>query len=91
MSKWKITSSKPWQLQEAKAKFSQVFDRALTEGPQYVTRRNKDEVVIVGRSEFERQQSAPVHIVDILLAAPHSPDFQIHRSGSTGRKPLKLD
>jgi prevent-host-death family protein len=43
-----------WQLQTAKAQFSEVVRRARDEGPQYVTRQGKDAVVIVPAEEFER-------------------------------------
>lgn len=38
---------KHWQLQIAKAQFSEVFRRARAEGPQWVTRREKEAVVIL--------------------------------------------
>ena len=43
-----------WQLQTAKAQFSEVFRRAMTEGPQHVTKAGKEEVVILSKEEFER-------------------------------------
>jgi antitoxin Phd len=43
-----------WQLHTAKAQFSEVFRRARSEGPQYVTRQGKEAVVIVPAEEFER-------------------------------------
>lgn len=43
-----------WQLQTAKAQFSEVFRRARSEGPQWVTRQNKEAVVILPAEEFER-------------------------------------
>ena len=43
-----------WQLQTAKAQFSEVVRRARAEGPQYVTRQGKDAVVILPAEEFER-------------------------------------
>jgi prevent-host-death family protein len=50
-----------WQLLTAKARFSEVFERARTEGPQRVTRRGKDAVVIVPAEDYERmtQPSQP--------------------------------
>ena len=51
------SSRKPpqkWQLQTAKAQFSEVFRRARTEGPQHVTKAGKEEVVIIPLEEFER-------------------------------------
>ena len=43
-----------WQLQTAKARFSEVVRRAQAEGPQYVTRQGKDAVVVLPAEEFER-------------------------------------
>jgi antitoxin Phd len=48
------SSPRRWQLQTAKAQFSEVFRRARSEGPQYVTRQGKEAVVIVPAEEFER-------------------------------------
>ena len=44
----------PWQLQTAKARFSELFRRARSEGPQYVTRQGKEAVVVLPAEEFER-------------------------------------
>jgi antitoxin Phd len=43
-----------WQLQVAKARFSELFQRALDRGPQLVTRRGKDEVVVLSGEEYRR-------------------------------------
>jgi len=43
-----------WKLQDAKAKFSEVVRRARSEGPQRVTYRGKDAVVVVAAQEFDR-------------------------------------
>jgi prevent-host-death family protein len=43
-----------WQLQTAKAQFSEVFRRARTEGPQHVTKQGKEEVVILSKEDFDR-------------------------------------
>jgi antitoxin Phd len=43
-----------WKLEDAKAKFSEVVRRARTEGPQRVTLRGKDAVVIVAVEELDR-------------------------------------
>ncbi len=43
-----------WQLQTAKAKFSEVFRRARECAPQVVTRQDKEAVVILAIEEFER-------------------------------------
>jgi prevent-host-death family protein len=46
--------SQPWQLQAAKAQFSEVFRRARERAPQVVTRQGKEAVVIVALEDFER-------------------------------------
>lgn len=46
-----------WALAKAKDNFSEVVDRALREGPQYVTRHGKDCVVILSREEFDRLET----------------------------------
>ena len=43
-----------WALADAKNRFSELFDRALREGPQIVSRRGKEEVVVVAAAEFAR-------------------------------------
>jgi prevent-host-death family protein len=47
-----------WQLQEAKARFSEVFRLARECGPQRVTRHGKAAVVVVPAEEFERLSRA---------------------------------
>src|SRR3977135_1661887 len=46
--------SGPWQLQTAKARFSELFRRARTDGPQVVTRQGKEQVVVVPVEQFEQ-------------------------------------
>jgi antitoxin Phd len=43
-----------WQLQDAKARFSDVFSRARSEGPQFITRRGKEAVVMVSEEQYQR-------------------------------------
>ena len=44
--------SEQWQLQTAKARFSELFRRARTEGPQVVTRQGKEQVVVLPVEQF---------------------------------------
>jgi prevent-host-death family protein len=43
-----------WQIQTAKARFSEVFRRARTEGPQRITRQGKEGVVMIAEEQYER-------------------------------------
>jgi len=49
-----IPSQRSWQVQSAKAKFSEVFRLARTEGPQRITRQGKECVVMVAEEQFNR-------------------------------------
>ena len=42
-----------WRLADAKNRFSEVVNRALAEGPQFVRRRS-DAVVIVAQRDYEK-------------------------------------
>ncbi len=46
-----------WQLQSAKARFSELFRRALSQGPQWVTRHGKESVVVLRAEQFEQLSS----------------------------------
>ena len=45
-----------WQLQDAKARFSEFLDAALKKGPQVVTRRGVEAAVLVPVEEWRRLQ-----------------------------------
>lgn len=61
--------SKEWQVQEAKAKFSELLEASRTAGPQTVTRRGVKAAVLVSIEEWERmEQSARSGLKDLLLS-----------------------
>ncbi|NKJ45092.1 MULTISPECIES: type II toxin-antitoxin system Phd/YefM family antitoxin [unclassified Novosphingobium] len=43
-----------WKLEDAKARFSEVVRRAQSEGPQRVTVRGRDAVVVISVAELDR-------------------------------------
>jgi prevent-host-death family protein len=62
-----------WQLQTAKARFSELFRRARSEGPQWVTRQDKEAVVVLPAEEFERLQARsrqPHSLVQFFAESP---------------------
>jgi antitoxin Phd len=57
-----------WQLQDAKARFSEFLNAALKKGLQVVTRRGVETAVLVPIEELRRmQQSSPPNIKELLL------------------------
>ena len=59
-----------WQLQEAKARFSELVQKAIDEGPQTVTRRGQDAVVVISVEEFRLMQKRQIDFKEFLAAAP---------------------
>jgi prevent-host-death family protein len=43
-----------WQLQTAKARFSELFRRTRSEGPQLITRQGKEAVVMIADEDYEK-------------------------------------
>jgi prevent-host-death family protein len=67
-----------WQLAEAKNKFSELVNRALTEGPQRVRRRG-DVVVVLSVAEYERVTGKKPNFIEYLLNAPDMSDLDLTR------------
>jgi prevent-host-death family protein len=59
-----------WQLQEAKQRFSELVRRTLEEGPQVVTRRGEEVVVLVPAEEFRRLTGDKPDFKEFLMSAP---------------------
>ena len=62
-----------WRLAEAKNKFSELFNRALAEGPQRVRRRD-EEVVVIAMREYERLTGAKPGFKAFLMG--EGPDLE---------------
>jgi antitoxin Phd len=73
-----------WQIQEAKARFSEMVDRALKEGPQTVTRHGKAVAVLVPAVEYQRMRTGNKSLKALLAAAPLE-GVEIRRSRQTER------
>ena len=59
-----------WPVQKAKARFSELVDACLTEGPQLVTRRGSATAVLVPVDEWRRLQAGARPSLKQLLLAP---------------------
>jgi antitoxin Phd len=65
-----------WQLQEAKARFSELIDDTLEKGPQVVTRRGIDTAVVVSIDEWRKlRDEKRLTWKDVLLG--DGPRFEI--------------
>lgn len=74
-----------WQLQEAKQRFSELVRRALDEGPQVVTRRGEEVIVVLAAEEFRRLEGGLPDFKEFLLAAPELDELEIRRDPAPAR------
>ena len=63
-------SESSWTVAEAKAKLSEVMEKAQTSGPQRITRHGKEAVVVVSAAEWERKTKRKGSLAEFLLASP---------------------
>jgi prevent-host-death family protein len=63
-------NSPTWSVAEAKAKFSEVIDKAMSEGPQTVTRKGRTAVVIVDAKEWQRKTKRVGTLADFFADSP---------------------
>lgn len=81
-----------WKVQDAKARFSELLNTAIKEGPQTVTRRGIEAAVLVPIEEWRRLQHAARPSLKDLLLAPE-PRFELNipsRKRYRWRKPVAL-
>src|SRR5262245_52069281 len=78
-----------WQLQTAKARFSELFRLARTEGPQFVTRQGKDGVVVIPVEQFRQlalRYRQPKSLVQFFRDSPLvGLELDLERDKDTGR------
>ncbi len=81
-----------WQVQDAKARFSELLETTLKKGPQIVTRRGVEAAVLVPIEEWQRlQRSARPSLRELLLGpGPRFDDITSARRTLQRRRPVKL-
>jgi prevent-host-death family protein len=69
MSRQGVTSRDAWSVAEAKARLSEVIDRAQGE-PQVITRNGKPSAVVVSVDEWARKTARKGTLAEFLLKSP---------------------
>ena len=79
-----------WQMQEAKARLSEVVKCAESEGPQYITLHGQSVAVVVSRAMFERLTGNDHSLVDFMRRSPlyGEDDISLERELSLTREVL---
>ena len=84
-----LDSAQGWQVQTAKARFSEVFRLALTVGPQRITKQGKEGVVMISDEQFAMlmaKSRQPKSIVQFFRESPLvGVDLDLERDRDTGR------
>lgn len=82
------TVTKLWPVQDAKARFSELLDTSLREGPQIVTRRGVETAVLVPVDEWRRlQESRRPSLKELLLAETPRADIPVPPRDRWRRRP----
>ncbi len=75
-----------WQLQEAKARFSELIRLARREGPQEITLHGEPAAVVVSKAAFEKLRRPKQSLVEFLRSSPLAGiDLEIERDKSPAR------
>jgi antitoxin Phd len=78
---------KSWPVQDAKARFSELLDTCLREGPQIVTKRGAEAAVLVPLADWLRlQQAARPTLKELLLADEGRADLVLPSRGKRRRR-----
>ena len=63
-------STHAWTVAEAKAKFSELINKAQSEGPQKITKHGRTTAVIVAAKEWERKARRKGNLAEFLTTSP---------------------
>ena len=76
-----------WQMQEAKARLSELVKRAQSEGPQDITVHGQSVAVLLSRAAFERLSGNGNSLVEFMRASPlyAIEDIEFERDSSVTR------
>jgi prevent-host-death family protein len=74
-----------WQLQTAKAKFSELVQKAIDEGPQTVTRHGKEAVVVLSIEEYAKLREREPSLKEVLMSGPEG-ELDLEREPDYGRE-----
>ncbi len=64
----KITRS--WTVTKAEARFSEAIGRALTEGPQVITRKGRTIALLIAAKEWQGATTRQGNLADFFAASP---------------------
>jgi prevent-host-death family protein len=65
-----MVSTHTWTVAEAKAKFSEVLDKAQNEGPQRITRHGRTTAMVIAAKEWDRRAERQGTLAEFFALSP---------------------
>jgi len=59
-----------WTIAEARAKFSELIEKAQSDGPQIITRSGRTVVVVIAADEWEKKTKRNGNLAEFFAASP---------------------
>jgi antitoxin Phd len=82
-----LNKTQTWAVQDAKAKFSELLEACVTNGPQIVTKRGEETAVLVPVAQWRRlQAAAKPTLKQLLLSDVARTDLVIPTRGHARRR-----
>jgi prevent-host-death family protein len=80
-----------WQIQEAKNKFSEVVAEALKNGPQVITKRGVETVILISYDEYRREMLSKKKLSAFFRESPLAKtDIDLRRDKGGPRTDVSL-
>jgi prevent-host-death family protein len=80
-------SADNWTVAEAKARFSELIERAQSEGPQTITKHGRTAAVVVSAEEWERKSKRKGNLAEFFAVSPlRGSGIEIERRKDRPRK-----
>lgn len=76
-----------WQLQDAKARLSELVKKAAQEGPQRITLHGAPAAVVLSEKDYQRLRKRPKRFIDFVRGSPlKGLDLELTRDRSLPRE-----
>ena len=63
-------TARSWSVADAKARLSEVVEKARSDGPQTITKNGRPAVVVVSAEEWERKTKRVGNLAEFLAGSP---------------------
>ncbi|MCZ8131729.1 MAG: type II toxin-antitoxin system Phd/YefM family antitoxin [Steroidobacteraceae bacterium] len=75
-----------WQMQDAKARLSEVVKKAVSEGPQHITVHGEPAAVVLSQADYQRLKEQPRRFAEFIRHSPlRGVELDLERDRSPAR------